>query len=211
MATKSKKSLPEITITANQNPNLIAKAKEALRLRAQIADLEVQEKTLKQEIADEANRLRKIEETNNKNYVGLVKMVDGDQQASQVQFKIMAALVALGTDQEATLDALYGSGRTHLFGKHVEVKVLRDPLALIKELQDQGKNPLDLLDVKIKPGLDRAFIGSPNVTFEEFFLPCEGFLAISNEISASWGPETKKYHGKYLDTVLKPNVSLGHK
>jgi hypothetical protein len=211
MATKSKKALPEITVTADQNPALIAKAKEALRLRAQIADLEVQEKALKQEIAEEANRLRKIEESSNKNYIGLVKMVDGDQAASQVQFKIMAGLVALGMDQEATLDALYGTGRTHLFGKHVEVTVLRDPLALIKELQDQGKNPLDLLDIKIKPGLDRAFIGSPNVTFEEFFLPVEGFLATSNELSSTWGDETKKYHGAYLDKVLKPAVSLGHK
>jgi hypothetical protein len=210
MATTKKKGLPETVVTADQNPGLIAKAKEALRLRAQIAELEAQETALKKSIAEEANALRKREETTKGQYIGNVKIVDGDQQSSQVQFKIMASLVSLGPDQEATLDHHYGSGRALLFGKHM-VGTIVDHIALWDELRAQNKNPLDLLDVKIKSGLDRAFSGSPNVTFEEFFLPVEGFLATSNELSPSWGPDTKKYHGAYLDTVLKPNVSLGHK
>jgi hypothetical protein len=208
MATK-KKSLPEITVTTEQYPTLIAKAKKALDLRAQIAELSAQEDTLKKQIAEEATAIRKAEETKGQ-YIGNVKLVDGDQQSSQVQFKIMSSLVSLGLNQEATLDHHYGSSRPLLFGKHVE-GMIREPLALIAELQTAGRNPLDLLDIKIKTGLDRAFIGSPNVTFEEFFLPMEGFLATSNELSSAWPETTKKYQGLYLDTVLKPNVSLGHK
>lgn len=210
MAAAKKKGLPEITITAEQNSGLIAKAKEALALRAQIAELTAKEDTLKKQIAEAAIAIRKDEETNKGQYIGNVKLVDENQQTSQVQFRVMASLVALGLNQEATLDALYGTGRTYLFGKQA-LGTIQNHQGLWEEIIAQGKNPMDLLDVNFKPGMDKAFIGSPNVTFEEFFLPLEGFLATSNEQSPTWGPKTKKYHAAYLDQVLKPAVSLGHK
>jgi hypothetical protein len=129
MATTKKKGLPEMVVTAEQNPDLIAKAKEALRLRAQIAELEAQETALKKSIAEEANALRKTEETTKGQYIGNVKIVDGDQQSSQVQFKVMSSLISLGLDQEATLDHLYGSSRALLFGKHT-LGMIRDHIAL---------------------------------------------------------------------------------
>lgn len=206
---KSKKGLPEITVTKDTNPTLVTLAKEALALRAQIAELQTKEDDLKTRIAEQAGVVRVGEESIKANYVGLVKVVDEDQPASQVQFKICNG--GLAETEGPTLDGHFGSARTMLFEKDYAVQNILDPDALIADMKAKGQNPWDYVELSVKKNLDRAFKDSPHVTVDQAFLPVEGFLATLNEIKHTLTPEAKAYIAKYLATCLKPSVSLGHK
>jgi hypothetical protein len=206
---KSKKGLPEITITKDTHPTLVMLAREALALRAQISEIQTKEDTLKTQIAEQAGVVRAGEESNKTNYVGLVKVVDEGQSASQVQFKVCSG--GLAETEGPVLDGHFGSARTMLFEKDYAVQSIIDPEALIADMKAKGQNPWDYVDLTVKKDLDRAFKDSPHVTVDQAFLPVEGFLATLNEIKHTLTPEAKTYIAKYLAACLKPAVSLGHK
>jgi len=208
MAAK-KKGLPEITCTKDTHPGLVQYAKEALALRAQIAELQVKEDALKTKISEAAAVIRVTEETNKTNYIGLVKVVNEDQAASQVQFKICNG--GLAETEGTVLDGHFGSARTTLFEKDYAVQNILDPDGLIADMRSKGQNPWDFVELHVKKNLDRSFKDSPHVTMDKAFLPVEGFLATLNEIKHTLTAEAKTYIGKYLGACLKPSVSLGHK
>jgi hypothetical protein len=206
---KSKKGLPEITCTKDTHPELVAAAKEALSLRAQIAELQVKEDTLKTKIANLAGFTRVAEETNKTNYVGLVKIVDENQATAQVQFKICNG--GLAETEGPVLDGHFNSARTLLFEKDYAVQNILDSDALLAEMKARGQNPWDYVELHVRKDLDRAFKDSPNVTVDKAFLPFEGFLATLNEIKHTLTPDARAYISKYLEACLKASVSLGHK
>jgi hypothetical protein len=206
---KSKKSLPEISVNAQTHPELVAVTKRALNLRSQIAELETQEKTSKARIAELAEGVRRTEEREKSNYIGVVKITDEEMAPAQVQHKMCNAALAI-TEGE-TLDHHFTSARPMLWEKDMVITGISNPDALLTELREKGQNPWDLLELKVKTGVDRALESSPNVIKEEAFLPVEGFLATLNEIKHTLSPEAKEYLSKYLETVLKVTVSLGHK
>jgi hypothetical protein len=207
---KSKKALPEITVTKVTNAGLVAKAAEALALRTRIAELTAQETELKKALADAAVIVRRTEEGKG-NYIGLVKITDAEQSTVQVQFKIQNGALRVEPESEATLLAHYGSARPLFFEKDVVITSIPDPDALIADLKAKGQNPWDLLELKVKPGVDRALASSPHIIKDEAFLPVEGFLATSNEMKHTFSKEAKAFHTEYLERVLKPAVSLGNK
>lgn len=204
-----KKGLPEITVTKDTNPTIVEWAKKALALRAQISELQVQEDDLRGKIATQAGEVRVLEESTKSNYVGLVKIVDEEQSASQVQFKICSG--GLAETEGPTLDGHFGSVRTSLFEKDYAVQNILNPDALIADMKARGQNPWDYLDLNVKKNMDRTFKDSPHVTVDQAFLPVEGFLATLNEIKHTLTTEGKIYIAKYLLACLKPSVSLGHK
>ena len=206
---KSKKSLPEITVTKNTYPSIVDMAKEALSLRAQISELQTKEDELKAKIAEQAGEVRVSEESTRSNYIGLVKIVGEDQPASQVQFKICSG--GLAETEGSVLDGHFGSARTMLFEKDYAVQNILDPEGLIAEMKAADLNPWDYVELSVKKNQDRIFKGSPHVTVDEAFLPVEGFLATLNELKHTFTPEAKTYLAKYLAACLKPSVSLGHK
>ena len=206
---KSKKGLPEITVTKDTNPTIVDWAKKALALRAQISELQTQEDDLKTKIASQAGVIRVGEETVKNNYIGLVKVVDEGQSASQVQFKICNG--GLAETEGPVLDGHFGSVRASLFEKDYAVQNILNPDALIADMKARGQNPWDFLNLSVKPNLDRAFKDSTHVTVDQAFLPVEGFLATLNEIKHTLTSEAKTYIAKYLLACLKPSVSLGHK
>jgi hypothetical protein len=207
MAAK-KKGLPELICTKETHPALVEFAREALNIRAKVAELQAQEDALKTQISDWAKTARVSEETK-ANYIGLIKIVAEEQQASQVQFKISNG--GLAESEGPVLDGHFGAARTLLFEKDVAVNAIVNPDALIAEMKSKGQNPWDFLDIKVKKDLDRAFESSPNVTMDKAFLPMEGFLATLNEIKHTLSSDAKAYIAKYLEAALKPSVSLGHK
>ena len=209
MAAK-KKALPEIAVGAPQHADLVRLAKDALAVRAQIADLTTREIELKKQIAEKASVIRVHEEQANGNYVGCVRITDADQSPCMVQFKMCGG--ALDLDQEANLDALFGSARTMLWDRDAAVQDVINPAGVIAECQGRGQNPWDYLDVKVKKGLDRAFLGSSNVTMVEAFLPKEGFLATCNDTKHTFPKkEATEFLAAYTLQALKPAVDLGKK
>lgn len=206
---KSKKSLPEVVVSKQSHPELVEITRKALSLRSQIAALETDEKAAKVRIAELAEGVRRKEEREKSNYVGLVKITDEGMAPAQVQHKMTSAALAI-TEGE-TLDHHFNSARPMLWEKDMVVTGVSDPDALLTELRAKGQNPWDLLELKVKSGVDRALESSSNVIKEEAFLPMEGFLATLNEIKHTFTPEAKEYLSKYLETVLKATVSLGHK
>ena len=208
MASK-KKGLPEITVTKDTNLALVELARKALALRAQISDLQTKEEDLKTQIAEQAGVLRIKEETDKTNYIGLIKIVDEDQSASQIQFKICNG--GLAETEGSVLDGHFGSVRTSLFEKDYAVQNILDPDALITDMKTKGQNPWDFLDLSVKKNQDRTFKDSVHVTVDPAFLPVEGFLATLNDIKHTLTPEAKTYIAQYLLACLKPSVTLGHK
>jgi hypothetical protein len=203
-AKKDKKGLPEITVNT---PEIISKAKEALEIRRQLADLTARETAVKKDLADLATVARVTEETNQ--YIGLVRIVDESITPCQVQFKITGGALAL--EEGPVLDQHFGAGRPMLFERDVVITGAVNPDALIAEIRARNQNPWDYLELKVKKGLDRALADSPNVTKEEAFLPKEGFLATLNEIKHTFSQEAKSYISQFLAVVLKPAVDLGKK
>ena len=208
MAAK-KKALPEIKVSAPEYQPLVDQVKKALDLRAQIAALSTEETEAKKGIADQAKAIREAEEAKG-NYIGLVRVTDEDQSPGQIQFKI-AGQCAVAVEDLPALDTFFGSARVMLFEKDVAIESILDPLALIKEIQDRGQDPLDFLDIKVKKGLDRALADSPNVVKVEAYLPKEGFLATINEIANTFTDSAKEWVKNYLAKVLSTAVNLGCK
>jgi hypothetical protein len=210
MATK-KKPLPEISVGAPQHADLVNLAKEALTLRSQLAALTTRETEVKKQIAEKASAIRVHEERVKGNFVGLVRVTDAGQTPCQIQFKMCGG--ALAIEDEATLDTLFGSARTSLWERDVAAQDIINPDGAIAECVNRGQNPWDYLDIKVKKDLDRNFIGSPNVTMVEAFLPKEGFLATCNETKHTFPNKEKaaEYLAAYTEQVLKPAVDLGKK
>ena len=118
---------------------------------------------------------------------------------------------ALAVDEGKNLDMLYGTARPLLFQKERVVNEIVDPMALIKELIDAGKNPFDYIDIAVRKGMDHVLVESKNVTSGEAYLPKEGFLNTLNEIKNTLSDNAKTYTKEYLNNTLKPRVVLGTK
>mgnify|MGYP001289185120 CR=1 FL=1 len=159
---EKKKGLPEITCTSKTHPDLVQAAKEALALRAQIAELQVKEDDLKTKIANLAGITRVAEETNK--YIGLIKIVDEGQATSQVQFRICNG--ALAETEGTVLEGHFGTARTLLFEKDYAVQNIINSDALIAEIKGRNQNPWDYLELKVRKNLDRACKDSPKVTVD---------------------------------------------
>lgn len=206
---KSKKALPEVVVSKQSHPELIEVTRKALSLRSQIAALETEEKAAKTRIAELAEGVRRKEEREKSNYVGLVKITDEGMSPAQVQHKMCSA--ALAVTEGETLDHHFNSARPMLWEKDISQATIINPDALLTELREKGQNPWDFLELQLKDNADLALKSSPNMAFKEDYFPVEGFLATLNEIKHTFTPEAKEYLSKYLETVLKATVSLGHK
>jgi hypothetical protein len=205
MSSKTKDGLPEMNVDSGR---LFELARDLVATHADLATIETSEKKQKQEIVQVASATRTSEESKG-SYIGLIRIVLGDSAPVQVQFKIQNG--ALDVTEEANLDGLFGPGRPLLFERDHVVTEIVDPAALIDELKQQGKNPWDYLDVKVKPDLDRAVYQSKHVVAAEAFLPKKGFLAKLNEIGHTLSDEAKAYITTYLEKCLRPVVSVGSK
>lgn len=203
-----KKGLPEISVTAQSHSGLVDLAKQAHSIRSQISELVAREENLKEQIAEAAYFIRKAEEQKS-NYVGLIKVVDGESSPSQIQFKICNG--SLDESDGPALDHFFGSARPMLYEKDVVVTGITNPDGLIAEIQGRNQNPWDYLELKVKKGLDRAFVDSSHITLDKAFMPVEGFLATLNEVKHTLNNKAKEFIANYLERVLKPTVSLGHK
>lgn len=222
MAAAKKKALPEVI---NNNPELITLAKTALELRNQIANLEGELALAKKDLADKAKVVRELEETNGK-YVGLIRIVDGEQSPCQVQFKIVNGALAM-SDQDKSRGFL-GAAFDLLFGKDSAVdKVLR-PAALIAWLIAKGLDPWQYIEIKVKKGMDKFILDAPSmdanewhedmtvpegilITKAEALMPREGFLATCNEFAHTFTDSAKSFLKNYLSKVLSIAVDLGKK
>lgn len=206
MATK-KKGLPELAVNAKSHPALVEAARRAQNCRSQIADLETKEKTAKAEMSELAKVIKDTEHGKG-NYIGIVKVTDEGMAPAQIQFKMVNA--AIDVEQGPTLDAHFGTARPMLWSKDMVVTGITNLEGLLEELKANDQNPLDYLDIKVKPGLDANFRNSPNVVKAEAYLPVEGFLSTVNEVKHTFSPEAKGFVDEYLKEVQKPSVSLGH-
>ena len=204
MATK-KEGLPDINI--DKGP-IIESARTAVECRAQIAELTTTEKTASSEIAKLAEGLRQ-EEVGRDKYIGIVRVTG--EELPPVRVEVRMENGALAVDEGKNLDMLYGTARPLLFQKERVVNEIVDPMALIKELIDAGKNPFDYIDIAVRKGMDHVLVESKNVTSGEAYLPKEGFLNTLNEIKNTLSDNAKTYTKEYLNNTLKPRVVLGTK
>jgi hypothetical protein len=200
---EARKKLPEISVSTGP---IVEQAKKMAGYRVQIAAL--------QEKEDEANDRVKLaaigireSEAESKNFIGLIRIIPTDTPPLRCEFRI-AKNSALDVSEEPKLDALFGAQRPLLFGREKVINEITDPSALIEELKLQGKNPWDYLDLKVKPGLDRAVADSKNVIAGEAFMPKKNFLETLNDIAGRLGTEALTYVKEYLSSVLSPVVAM---
>lgn len=201
----AKKKLPEHSTT---NPELVALAKTASDLRNQISLLEAQLAEAKKSLGDKAKDVRATEESSG-NYVGLIRIVDGEQSPCQVQFKILNGSLAI-TDK-AKIDEFLGSASSLLFAKDAVVDEIIDPAALIAWLIAKGIDPWTVLELKVKKDMDAIVLECPHLTKVEAMMPREGFLATCNEFVHTFSAQAKEFLKNYLAKVLSVAVDLGKK
>jgi len=199
----SLKKLPEISVSDGQ---IVQAAKEMSQCRARIATLEEQQSKAESRIKDNADAVRHSEQNKN-NYIGLIRVVDESIQPTRVEFRIGKSS-ALALSEEKKLDGLFGAKRPLLFERDKVITQITDPGALIDELKARGNNPWDYLDIKVKPGLDRALADSKNVIVDEAFLPKKGFLETLNDMVGTLKAEAVTYVREYLDRVLSTHVVM---
>ena len=200
----AKKTNPEVTI--NEGP-LVDKAKEAVAARTTAAEATTLEKEFSEEMADLAEQTR-VAELSKDNYVGLVRVTNAALPPVRIEFRIKGGSLKL--EEEANLNALFGAARPILFQREKYVTSILDPNALLNSLEDQGKNPWDYLELKVKPGMDAVVATSEHVVATEDFFPTkEGFLNKLVDIKNSLTAEAKEYIKNYLAAVLSPVVVLG--
>jgi hypothetical protein len=200
------KKLPEISISDGPIVNY---AKRMVELRTEIASLKDKEDQACNSIKAEAETLRKFEanKVKGRSFIGLIRIVDKDTPPVRCEFR-MAKNSALALTEESKLTALFGASRPLLFGRDKVITEITNPSALIKELELQGKNPWDYLNLTVKPELDRAIADSKNVIAQEAFLPKKGFLETLNDIASTLKDEAVTFAKQYLDSVLTPVVSM---
>jgi hypothetical protein len=204
MASK-KTDTPEINVDKGV---IVGFAKEALEARAEAAEYTTIEKQNSELIAKHSEILRQ-EEIARDQYIGIIRITAENQAPVRVEFRMENC--ALDVSEEANLNAIYGAQRPVIFQREKIVNEIIDPLALVQELVDAGKNPFDYLDLSVRKGMDHVIVESKNVTSGEAFLPKEGFLGKLNEIKHTMSPEAKEYTKNYLQGAIKPRVVLGTK
>jgi len=204
MAAK-KSAVPEKSIDSGE---LVELAMKALTFRSQAAEATTQEKATSEEIARKGEHERR-EEIKCNNYIGMIRITGKDQSPIRVEFRLENG--ALDVSEEANLDALYKGSRPVLFKREKVVTEILDPLALLQGLIDEGKNPFDFLELKVRDGMDHVLVESKNVTSAEAFLPTEGFLSTIEGIKGSLSDDAKTFTQNYLEGALKPRVVLGTK
>ena len=208
MAAAKKKGLPEITVSATENADLVTIAKNALALRTQISALEAQLTEAKKELADKAKVLRATKEATG-SYIGLIRIIDGEQTPAQVQFKIMNGSLALA--DKPTLEAALGSACNFLFAEDMAGDEILNPNALLDEVRGKNVDPWTVLELRVKKGMDALLKDSPNISKAEVLMPREGFLATCNEFAHTFLDSAKQLLAGYLDKVLTVAVDLGKK
>jgi hypothetical protein len=204
MASK-KQSLPEVNVDAGQ---IVDEARAAVEARSKVAEFTTIEKQHTEAISKLAVEKR-VEEAGRDNYIGIVRVTGQDLPPVRVEMRMENG--ALDVSEDSNLDAIYGSTRPLLFQREKVVNEIIDPMALIQELVDAGKNPFDYVDLKVRTGMDHILVESKHVTSGEAVLPKEGFLNTVNEIKNTLSPDAKEYTKAYLENALKPRVVLGTK
>jgi len=204
MAAK-KKALPDYSTS---DAALVALAKSALETRNKISLLEAELATAKKDLGDKAKLLRESKETEG-NYIGLIRIVEGEQSPCQVQFKILNGSLAI-TDK-AMLDEFLGTASGLLFAKDSAVDEIIDPAQVIAWLVAKGIDPWTVLELKVKKDMDAIVLECPHLTKVEAMMPREGFLATCNEYVHTFSANAKEFLKKYLVKVLSVAVDLGKK
>jgi hypothetical protein len=134
-------------------------------IRAKIAVLKTQEETACQKIkaAAEPMRQARIDGDDDPRFVGMIRIVANGLTPVRCEFKLTKN-TALELTEEKRLTEMYGASRPLLFGREKIITEITDPGALIAELQAQGKNPWDYLNLSVKPELVRVVADSKNVS-----------------------------------------------
>jgi hypothetical protein len=187
---------------------LVDLAKQALEARAKAAEFTTQEKKTSEEIGQKACQLRQ-QEIEKENYYGLIRITQKNQSPVRVEFRFENG--ALDVAEETNLDELYRGSRPVLFKREEIITEILNPLALIQELVNEGKNPFDYLKLSVREGMDRILVNSNHVTSAEAFLPTEGFLNTIDGIKSTLSEDAKTFTKNYLESALKPRVVLGTK
>lgn len=205
MATKKKPSPSEHNVDTGE---IVEEASKALDARAQVAEFTTVEKHHAGNVGQLAEGLRQAG-YEREHFIGVVRITSKDQSPVRVEFRLENG--ALNITEEANLNAIYGSSRPLLFGREKIVTEIINPLELLQELVNAGKNPFDYLDLSVKKGMDHALIDSGHVTTAEAILPRDGFLDTLNDIKSTMSTDAKTYTKNYLNGAVKPRVVLGTK
>jgi len=206
MAKANPNALPEISTTDSK---LVTAARNLGNIQAQIASLQTQEKTIKKDIAEKASLIRKTK-ADEKEFIGLVRITGTDIHPYRVEFKM--GNCPIDVDQEQVLDELYGPSRPLLFERALSITDISNPTQAIKDLESQGKNPWDYLEIRVKDGMDRAVADATEyVVGSEAFIPVKGFLAKLYSIAGTLAEAGLKYTREILDAKLSPYVCGGAK
>lgn len=206
-----KKKLPEMTVSTG---SILDHAKKMVEIRTQIAVLKEKEEQECVAIKVDAEALREDEANKGKDYrsfIGLIRVVDESTPPVRVEFR-MASYSALPIEEEPKLNALFGTSRPLLFGRHKTITEITNPNGLIEEIKARGQNPWDYLDLRVKPEMDRALADSTSVIAKEQILPKSGFLDTLNDLdgigNAAMKEDAIAYTKLYLKAVLMPVVSV---
>jgi len=203
-----KKTLPE-HIVKLETEVLAVQAKNALNEREEVNLHTSEEKEWKQKIAAHSEALRQIL-LDGDEIIGKVTIAPPNQVAVRVEFRINNG--SMDVDEMDNLDKLFKTARSELFEKVEIVESVTDPTELIETLTDEGLNPWDYLEIKVKKNMDKIVIDKGKGVFTaKAILPRQGFIATVKELWGRLSKEAKIYTEKYLELALEPAVVLGTK
>jgi len=204
-------SLPEKSITSGY---IASTAKQLADIHTQLASLQTQEKELKSRLADLCNQDRETELDAN-TYVGLYRLIPEDAAPSRVEFRLESRgkvdKRVLELEEKETLDGLLGSAnRAVLFEEVWRTGDIHDPCQLIVDVSNAGIDPVEVLDVSVKPGCERRVAeASEAVDSFHVLMPKKGFLSTLNEIRSNITDKARNYIKAYLAETLGTKVCPG--
>jgi len=196
--------MSELTI---RDGSLAIHATMAMDARKRLAELESQETSAKALIASETMDLV-LKERNKGNYVSILRIIPEDSPAVRTEVRLTKG--DLKVTDKLKLDQLLGTAVDDLFEQVSRVGKIEDLKVLLSSLNERGIDPMDVLDVSIKPSA-MAIAKQVGVPFSEVLSPKTGFLDTLCEIGNKLSDQAKVYINAYLDRTLKPIVVLGTK
>ena len=190
-----------LTITANEdNAELMATVIRLTELRKKIEDCEPEEQKLRGMVID----LLKDSWDRHDQYIEKIEIPAKGKDKVTVSRK---GRPEIPYDQKEKMAELFKHLRPLLFPYSMKAEII-NLVGLIEEITKKGHDPLDFLEVKIRPNADKAFSDSPNVEKVETLELGDKFFDKLNDNAGRFSPPAKDFMQKFLEENFETVVTV---
>jgi hypothetical protein len=206
MATKL--AVPELNVNSGKIADLSVLLQTVSK---QIADLQTQEKNIKEEMRTTAEGIRMIE-ANKDNFIGILR-VTGEEAPMRAEFRIMGLALPVDEDFSAfdgAQNQLFEKKRT-LFKKKKGEVFVSDVALLIEDIKKANLSINDILSINIENEDALLGLNSEAIQKVEAYVPVEGFLNKINEIVTKLSKGAKDFLRERLKDTMSTAICPGAK